>query len=68
VPAVTETPVAGQLLIGGRWVPAADGDVRESRNPATGETLGSMAEAGQPTSMPLCRPRRRLSPGPAGLG
>ena len=47
MPGVTETPVAGQLLIGGRWVPAAGGDVRESRNPATGETLGSVAEAGQ---------------------
>ncbi len=37
---------AQQLWIGGKWVPAADGAVFASLNPATGETLTQVASAG----------------------
>ena len=35
-----------RLLIGGRWVPAADGAEFKTHDPATGETLAICAEAG----------------------
>ena len=34
------------LFIDGAWVPAASGATFESRNPATGETLGEVADGG----------------------
>ncbi|KAE8764246.1 aldehyde dehydrogenase family protein [Georgenia thermotolerans] len=34
------------LFIDGRWVPAASGETREIRNPADGELVGVVAEAG----------------------
>jgi acyl-CoA reductase-like NAD-dependent aldehyde dehydrogenase len=37
---------AGRLLIGGRWADAADGRQRDVLNPATGELLTRVAEAG----------------------
>ena len=36
-----------QLLIGGHWVPAADGAEFKTYNPASGEYLGVVADAGQ---------------------
>jgi len=36
-----------QLLIGGHWVPAADGAEFKTYNPASGEPLGIVADAGQ---------------------
>jgi aldehyde dehydrogenase (NAD+) len=36
-----------QLLIGGHWVPAADGAEFKTYNPASGEPLGIAADAGQ---------------------
>jgi aldehyde dehydrogenase (NAD+)/betaine-aldehyde dehydrogenase len=35
-----------RLLIGGRWVPAADGAEFKTHDPATGETSAICAEAG----------------------
>jgi len=35
------------LFIDGAWVPAASGKTFEARNPATGEVLGTVADAGQ---------------------
>ena len=37
----------GQNYIGGRWVDAASGRTFSVRNPATGELLGMVADAGQ---------------------
>ena len=34
------------LYIDGSWVPAASGATFESRNPATGEVLGEVADGG----------------------
>jgi acyl-CoA reductase-like NAD-dependent aldehyde dehydrogenase len=36
--------VATRLLIGGEWVEAASGEVAEADSPATGESLGSVAQ------------------------
>jgi aldehyde dehydrogenase (NAD+) len=36
-----------QLLIGGRWIDAQSGETFESRNPANGVLLTTVAKAGQ---------------------
>src|SRR3954469_19898298 len=36
-----------RLFIGGEWVDAAGGEAAEARSPATGETLGPVAQAGR---------------------
>jgi aldehyde dehydrogenase (NAD+) len=49
-PQAAESLVGGvpkQLLIGGRWVPAASVKTFESSNPATGDLLAHIAEAGE---------------------
>ena len=38
----------GKLLIGGKWVDAASGKTFATVNPATGETIAMLAEAGEP--------------------
>ncbi len=37
----------GKLFIGGKWVDAASGKTFATTNPATGETLTMLAEAGE---------------------
>ena len=36
----------GRLFIGGEWRPSVSGGEFETRDPATGELLGTIAEAG----------------------
>jgi hypothetical protein len=51
-----------QLFINGQWVDAASGQTFDTPNPATGETLASVAEGGAGISTALCGPRvRRLT-------
>ena len=45
-PTSTVPPEPGQLLIAGRWTDATGGQRREVLNPATGEPLTTVAEAG----------------------
>jgi aldehyde dehydrogenase (NAD+)/betaine-aldehyde dehydrogenase len=47
--AATDTIEAlhGQLFIGGKWQPSVSGGEFETRDPATGELLGTIAEAGR---------------------
>jgi acyl-CoA reductase-like NAD-dependent aldehyde dehydrogenase len=42
----TETVTAAEMLIGGRWVTAADGRTFDTYNPATGEVIAHVPEAG----------------------
>ena len=44
--AAASSPATKKLLIGGQWRPAASGKTFESTNPATGELLAHIAEAG----------------------
>jgi acyl-CoA reductase-like NAD-dependent aldehyde dehydrogenase len=53
------------LLIGGQRVPAADGRTYETVNPATGETLATVAEAGvEDVNRAVAAARRAFDEGP----
>ena len=45
--ATTVEKVHGQLLIGGLWKPSVSGTEFETHDPATGELIGTIAEAGR---------------------
>ena len=44
---MTIEKVRGELLIGGAWKPAASGRDFETHDPATGELIGTIADAGK---------------------
>ena len=50
------------LYINGTWVPASDGRVFTTTNPATGEKLAECAEATKEDVVPLFRPPGLPSP------
>ena len=56
---------SGRLLLDGEWVPAAAGETFETRDPATGELLASVARArGADVEAAVASSRRALEAGP----
>ncbi|KES04968.1 betaine-aldehyde dehydrogenase [Streptomyces toyocaensis] len=60
--------VRGRLFIGGEWTDAADGAEFTTRDPATGEVLGTCAQAGQAEADAAVDAARRALRDPAWAG